>query len=196
MDLWAKGFDTLMRPLERATFRNYRRWLAARASGLLLEVGCGTGANLPHLSCGEITSLVLSDVTLHREVLHQRLADSCFDGAHLEESSAEELPFSSESFDTVLSTLVFCSVPDQLRGLGEVRRVLKPGGRFLFLEHVLPERNSLALPMRLVNPAWRIAAGGCNLTRRTVESMRRVGFRIDELRGDSTGILVAGVAMR
>ncbi|MFP4329315.1 MAG: class I SAM-dependent methyltransferase [Spirochaetaceae bacterium] len=196
MDLWAKGFDTIMRPLERASFRSYRRWLVPQARGRVLEVGAGTGANLPYLPCAEVSRIVLSDITVHAEAIQSRLEESCFEEAHLSESSAEALPFEEGSFDTVLSTLVFCSVPDQYQGLREVRRVLKPGGLFLFLEHVLPENNRLALPMKVINPAWRLASGGCNLTRRTLEAIEDVGFRLEAVRRDSQGILVAGVGRR
>jgi ubiquinone/menaquinone biosynthesis C-methylase UbiE len=196
MDIWAAGFDIAMLPLERASFRAYRRWLVPRVSGSLLEVGSGTGANIPFLPCRGLTELVLSDVKLHQERLRSRLQEGCFEDAELVESSAEELPFPEERFDSALATLVFCSVPDLMKGLREVRRVLKPGGRFFFMEHVLPHNNHLAVPMRVINPIWKVAAGGCHLNRRTAEAIDEAGFTIETLRKDKQGVLVAGWARR
>ena len=194
MGLWARSFDVAMRPLELAAFRDYRRWLVPRAHGSLLEVGSGTGANIPFLPCEGIRELTLSDVTIHTDRLRERLSGSCFEEAELVEGSAEELPFGSERFDSALATLVFCSVPDQLKGLKEVRRVLRPGGSFLFLEHVLPPANHLSVPMKAVNPVWRHVAGGCNLTRNTEKTIKEAGFTIESLRRDRLGVLIAGVA--
>lgn len=194
MDIWATGFDAAMRPFERTTFRDYRRWLVPRATGSLLEVGSGTGANIPFLPCEGVSELVLSDVALHPERLRERLEGSCFEEAELVNGSAEALPFPEGRFDTALATLVFCSVPDQIKGLRELRRVIKPGGRFLFLEHVLPMENHLSVPMRAINPIWKRVAGGCHLNRRTTDAIEEVGFRIETLRRDSRGVLVAGVA--
>jgi len=194
MDLWAKSFDITMRPLERGTFRRYREWLVPKTSGSLLEIGSGTGANLPYLPCGEVKELTLSDVSLHEEALRERLEGSCFEEAEMVEASTERLPFPDGAFDAVLATLVFCSVPDHHKGLREVRRVLKPGGRFYFLEHVLPEVNYLAVPMKLANPLWKLVADGCHLNRRTAEAIETAGMRIEKLRRDTQGVLIAGWA--
>lgn len=194
MDLWAAGFDIAMLPLERSSFRAYRRWLVPKVSGSLLEVGSGTGANIPFLPCQGLTELVLSDVKLHQERLRSRLDNGCFEDAELVESSTEELPFPDGRFDSALATLVFCSVPDQMRGLREVRRVLKPGGTFFFMEHVLPRSNHLSVPMKMINPVWKVAAGGCHLTRQTAEAIEEAGFRIEKLRKDPQGVLIAGWA--
>ena len=196
MDLWAASFDIAMRPLERQSFRAYRRWVVPKAKGALLEVGTGTGANIPFLRCDALSEIVLSDITLHHEALLTRLEKRCIIDAELVETPAEELPFPEGRFDTALATLVFCSVADQLKGLREIWRVLKPGGAFLFLEHVLPQKNHLSVPMKAINPLWRMAAGGCNLTRRTSESIESAGFTIEELRRDRQGILIAGLARR
>lgn len=196
MDLWAAGFDIAMLPLERTSFRAYRRWLVPNVSGSLLEVGSGTGANIPFFPCHALTELVLSDVKLHQERLRSRLEDSCFADASLVESSAEELPFPDRRFDSTLATLVFCSVPNLMKGLREVRRVLKPGGRLFFMEHVLPHNNHLAIPMQAINPVWKLAAGGCHLNRRTAEAIEEAGFTIERLRKDRQGVIAAGWARR
>ncbi|MFP4426032.1 MAG: methyltransferase domain-containing protein [Spirochaetaceae bacterium] len=195
-DIWATGFDMAMLPLERATFRRYRKWLVPRVSGALLEVGTGTGANIPFLPCHGISELVLSDVRLHKEAVLSRLKrrNGCMGDPELVESSAESLPFGDGRFDSALATLVFCSVPDQMRALREVRRVLKPGGTFFFMEHVLPEENHLSVPMHIINPVWKRVSGGCHLTRRTAEAIEEAGFTVEHLRRDNQGIVVAGWA--
>lgn len=185
-----------MRPLERATFRKYRKWLVPRVSGALLEVGAGTGANIPFLPCHGISELVLSDVEIHEEAVRSKLEKGCIDEAQLVVGSAESLPFEDGRFDSALATLVFCSVPDQMKGLQEVRRVLKPGGIFYFMEHVLPKENHLSVPMRIINPIWKLAAGGCNLTRQTAEAIAEAGFTLERVRRDRQGIIVAGWARR
>jgi ubiquinone/menaquinone biosynthesis C-methylase UbiE len=133
----------------------------------VLEVGAGTGLNLEHYPDG-IDELVLvePEPAMVRK-LKQRLR-ALGREARLVEANAETLPFPDGSFDTVVCTLVLCSVPDPARALEELRRVLRADGSFLFLEHVRSEEPETARLQDRVNPIWRFLANGCNCNRRTL----------------------------
>lgn len=151
----------------------WRRWLAEGASGRTLEVGCGTGRNLPLLAP---RAAPLVGIDPHLDAL--RAARRRAPGVPLVVASAEALPFRRGAFDTVVSALVFCSVPDPARGLAEVRRVLAPGGTLRMMEHV---RHRGALRGRLqdlVQPAWTAIAGGCHPNRDTERGVEAAGFEI------------------
>jgi ubiquinone/menaquinone biosynthesis C-methylase UbiE len=150
-------------------FGAQRRALLSDARGRVLEIGAGTGANLRHYP--DVDELVLLEPS---EPFARRI------GRKLEESGrqatvvsgrAESLPFDDESFDTVVMTLVLCTVEDQSRALTEVRRVLKPDGAFLFAEHVRADDPGLARWQDRLNGVWRHVADGCNCNRRTVAAL-------------------------
>jgi SAM-dependent methyltransferase len=158
-----------------------RRRTLARASGRILEIGFGTGRNLPHYPAGvERIEAIDPDVDLDR-FSQPRIAASniAVDFHHLD---AEHLPFADASFDTVVCTLTLCSIPDASHALGEVRRVLKRGGRFLFLEHGLAPDAGVARWQRRLNPLQNRLGGGCNLDRDTVALVRGSGLQLGDAR--------------
>src|SRR5260370_32409731 len=164
-------YDAMCWALEATGLRRWREWLVRGASGLSLDVGCGTGRNLP-LYAGRVIGLDPSMEALQRA---RRRAPQ----VPLLCASAEALPFRDGLFDTVVSGLVFCSVPDPARGLAEVKRVLKKDGRLRMLEHV---RSACALGGRVqdfIQPAWTCIAGGCHNNRDTEGNVRAAGFSID-----------------
>jgi ubiquinone/menaquinone biosynthesis C-methylase UbiE len=182
--LFAWAYDRLMHASEEACLTAWRRELLGYASGEVLEVGAGTGINLSHYPAS-LQRLVLAEPDpFMRAKLERRLRLS---GrlAEISEASASALPFPDASFDTTVSTLVLCSVPDPEQVLREIRRVLRIGGRFLFLEHVAAEKWPDRLKwQRRIEPLWRRIFGNCHLVRQTGESIRAAGFRIDaETRG-------------
>ena len=136
----------------------------APARGRILEIGFGTGRNLPHypptVKCIEAID---PDTDLDRLSM-PRIAHAAIkvDFHHLD---AAHLPFEEARFDTVVSTFTLCSIPDVVHALGEVRRVLKPGGQFLFLEHGRAPDPAVARWQDRLNPAWMPLAGGCHLNR-------------------------------
>jgi SAM-dependent methyltransferase len=148
---------------------------AGRAGvGRVLEIGAGTGLNLEYYG-DAVTDLVLTEP---EEPMARRLRQRVQRG-EVVEAPAERLPFPDDAFDTVVSTLVLCTVPDQPGALAEVRRVLKPGGRMLFLEHVRASDPDLAKWQdRLMRP-WRVIGYGCHCNRDTAAEMTRAGFRLD-----------------
>jgi len=174
-------FDVAMKPLEALRLTERRRQLLSSASGRVLEVGAGTGANLPYFRYEHIADLTLTDAEVRARLQHRVRWTAEAAGLHparlsVCEAPAEQLPFEDASFDCVVATLVFCTVADQQAGLTEVRRVLKPGGALLFMEHVRPPRAVPAKLFAVLNPAWRLVSGGCNLTRETLAALRQVGL--------------------
>ncbi len=179
-------YDRLTRASEEACLQQWRAALLAGLRGDVLEVGAGTGVNLPFYPPG-LTRLVLSEPDQHmrRQLTATRQPTDAVPW-ELSDASLDDLPFPAEAFDAVVGTLVLCSVPRPAQALGEIHRVLKPGGRFVFLEHVAAEDR----PRRLrwqhrVEPLWKRLAGGCHLTRRTADAIAAAGFTIHTIRRES-----------
>jgi ubiquinone/menaquinone biosynthesis C-methylase UbiE len=173
-------YDALCRLCERGGFGRWRRWLAQGARGRTLDLGCGTGRNLPLLPAG--THAVALDPSRDALRRARRRAPS----VPLLVARAEALPFRDGTFDTVLSGLVFCSVGDPARGLAEVRRVLRPGGELRMLEHVRATTPWRARVQDAIQPAWTWIAGGCHPNRDTEATVARAGFVIDDHRAQGT----------
>ena len=166
-------YDALCALCEATGLARWRSWLVAGARGRVLDLGCGTGRNLPLLPAGtHAVGLEPSWEALQRA---RRRAPR----VPLVVGSAEALPFRGAAFDTVLSGLVFCSVPDPRQGLREVRRVLRPDGQLRMLEHVRATRAWKARLQDLVQPAWTRITGGCHPNRETERAVEAGGFRID-----------------
>lgn len=184
--LFSTLYDPFMRSTERACLTNWRAELLEAAAGEVLEIGAGTGANVGFYG-SDVTRLVLSEPDAHmRQRLSRRIAKEDIQRAEVSAGQAGHLPFDEASFDTVVSTLVLCSVPDLAQSLADVRRVLRPGGRLLFLEHVAAEVRSerLAWQQRL-EPAWLLVSGNCHLTRRTGQAIRDAGFEMEREKHES-----------
>ncbi len=171
-DRIAPLYDVMQRMNERR-FAPHRVALWGRVQGpRVLEVGVGTGMNIPLYPEGvKVTAIDLSPRMLARA--RRRVPVDA--PVELMEADVQRLPFPDGSFDTVVATFVFCSVPDPLLGLGELRRVLVPGGQLLLMEHVLSTRPVLRRIMQLINPVVRPMMGA-NIDRETVENIRRAGF--------------------
>ncbi len=178
--LFAAIYDPFMRKTERAGLAAWRAELLMGATGEVLEVGAGTGANLPHYSAG-VRRLVLTEPDLHMGArLRRSITAQRTPRAEVHVAAADALPFDAGSFDAVVATLVLCSVPDVARALAEVRRVLRPGGALLFIEHVAADdRPDRLVWQQRLEPVWSRVSGNCHLTRRTGESIRSAGFHIE-----------------
>ena len=158
-----------------------RRRVLGDARGDVLEIGFGTGLNLPHYPAGRIASLTIVDPVEHLpERVEARIARAPFpvERAHLD---AERLPFAAGSFDTVVSTWTVCSIPDPVAALREIRRVLRPDGSFLFLEHGLSTRPLVARLQHLWNPVQRVVACGCNVDREIDRLVAAAGLSVRSL---------------
>ncbi len=184
MSLWgrlfAAGYDTLMAGSEKAGLSEHRAKLLAEARGRVLEIGAGTGANLRFYGPDVDEVVVAEPEQPMARRLERKLASSPRP-ARLVHAPAERLPFEDASFDTVVSTLVLCTVEDPAAAFAEIRRVLKPGGRLLFLEHVRSDDPKLARWQDRLNGVQKRIGHGCNCNRDTVAGLREAGFTVGDL---------------
>jgi ubiquinone/menaquinone biosynthesis C-methylase UbiE len=171
-------YDGLMAVTDRIGLWKLRVWLTAGAKGRLLEIGCGTGRNLPRYHSG--TRVFGADPALDA----LRRATRRSRDAILVCASAEALPFRGGAFDTVVSSLVLCSVSSPIAALAEARRVLDDHGSLRMLEHVRSESPWKARWQDFIQPLWTRVTGGCHPNRDTERSVRGAGFRIDERRAN------------
>jgi ubiquinone/menaquinone biosynthesis C-methylase UbiE len=169
---------------ERSGQAETRRDLLSEARGRTLEIGAGSGFNLPHYT-SRVTELVVSEPSPHmREHLRERLnIDPPPVGSwEIVDASAETLPFEGESFDTVTGGFILCSIPNPDAALAEFARVLKPGGRYIFLEHVhAGEGTALGRFQDLIEVPHRYFAAGCHPNRRTWETIADSPLEIERL---------------
>jgi ubiquinone/menaquinone biosynthesis C-methylase UbiE len=182
---FAAIWDWMISSSEKAGLSDMRAEVVGQAAGRTLELGAGTGNNFPHYTSAVI-ELVASEPDPHMaRRLREHLAERSPAIASVEvvEAPAERLPFEDASFDSVVATLVFCSVEDPRAVAGEVRRVLKPGGRLLYLEHVRdPNEGGLARWQDRLERPWGLVMGGCHPNRATERVLAEAGFETDPRR--------------
>jgi ubiquinone/menaquinone biosynthesis C-methylase UbiE len=166
-------YDSLMSVMDRLLLGRWRRTLIQKGDGTVLEVGVGTGRTLAlHPPSARVVGLDPDRIVL-------RTAQRRAPGVPLVQARVEALPFREDTFDVVVSSLVFCSVGDPEAGLLEVARVLQPGGCLRMLEHVRPRSRFGAWLARFLQPPWTALTGGCRPDRDTEGTVRRMGFRVD-----------------
>ena len=175
----AAAYDHLGRRGERELAPR-RRTLLAHAHGRVLEVGAGTGFNVEHYPAG-LEELVLTEPSAAMLRRATRRAHAAGVPARTIQTRAERLPFEDGSFDTVVATLVLCSVDDQDPVLAEIRRVLRPDGRFLFIEHVRSDDPRRARWQDRLERPWGMVAGGCHPNRATLGRIEAGGFELEAL---------------
>lgn len=173
---FAAIYDRMMASAERGFMKDVRKEIAGGASGRVLEVGAGTGANFAYYPEGLDVVATEPDPYMMRKA-EAKAAESKA-RIDLHQAPAAELPFEDASFDTVVGTLVMCSVDDQARALAEVRRVLKPAGEYRFYEHIRYENPIGALSQALIAPIWGWCGAGCHPDRKTVDAIRKAGFEV------------------
>ena len=172
-------YDRQMAGVEEAGLRALRTGLLAGASGRVLEIGAGTGANLPFYGPA-VESLTMTEP---EPPMMRRLEGRVRELAPLAKvlrAPAEDLPFDDDTFDTAVSTLVLCGVADQPLALRELRRVLRPGGRLMVIEHVRSDEARLARRQDRMNGLSRFVAG-CECNRATLDSIQAAGFEVAQL---------------
>ena len=182
--LFAAGYDVFMRSTERAGLRDRRRALLAQASGATLEIGAGTGANLD-LYPAAVTELFLAEPSPHMAQRLRARAAAGVRAVEVVDAGAERLPFPDARFDTVVGTLVLCTIPDPQAALAEAARVLRPGGRLLFIEHVRSDDEKLARLQDRIMPINIRVAHGCHCNRPTLDGIRNAGFDVVQLERDA-----------
>src|SRR3954454_7267922 len=184
MSIWghifSAGYDRVMARTERSCLAAHRSALLAQAGGDVLEIGGGTGANLAYYGPG-VTSLTITEPEQPMVKRAQRHVDERRPGTALLRAPAEALPFDDDSFDAVVSTLVLCTVDDQPQALHEARRVLRPGGTLLFIEHVRSDEPRIAKLQDRMRPINVRIAHGCRCNRPTLDGIRAAGFEVGEV---------------
>jgi ubiquinone/menaquinone biosynthesis C-methylase UbiE len=178
-------YDTVMQRAEEACLAEWRRELLTPLTGEILEVGAGTGVNLPYYT-QSVARLTLTEPDRYmRSQLTPKLA-AASQNIPIFPAPAEQLPFPDNTFDAVVATLVFCSVsvPDQ--SLREIHRVLVPGGRLAIIEHVRADDDGrLFRWQRRIEPIWKRCAGNCHLARDTLAAIDKAGFNSADIRRDT-----------
>jgi ubiquinone/menaquinone biosynthesis C-methylase UbiE len=174
----APRYDRQIAFLEKIQFGGGREWLGARAEGRVLEVAIGTGRNLPYYPAdATVTGVDLSPAML--AIARQRAADLGLD-VDLRAGDAERLPFDDEAFDTAVCALSLCTIPDPAAAIGEMRRVLVPGGRLLLLDHIGSTWPPIYAGQWLLERVT-IRAAGEHFTRRQLPLVRAAGFEVVEV---------------
>jgi ubiquinone/menaquinone biosynthesis C-methylase UbiE len=178
--VFAALYDRALKATEEGGLRAMRTELLADASGRVLELGAGTGVNL-ELYPEAVTELVLVEPGPHMaKQLRQRVGASPR-AAQVIEAPAERLPYGDGEFDTVVATLVLCTIPDQEAALAEAARVLRPGGRLLFIEHVRSEDPGSAAWQDRLEGTWRFLADGCHCNRDTLAGLQDSPLRVESV---------------
>ena len=181
--LLAATYDRCIAATEAAGLADWRRDLLQELAGEVLEVGAGTGHNLRWYPDAVTRLLITEPDPYMRRRLQQKVGDR---EAQVLDAGVDPLPFPDRSFDAVVATLVLCSVPDPAAALAEIRRVLRPDGRFVYIEHVAAvDRPNRLKWQRRVEPIWKRFAGNCHLTRSTDVTMAEAGFVVETERRQS-----------
>lgn len=185
--IFAAGYDPLSARWEKRHGAKLRRKLLEHARGRVLEIGVGTGLSLPHYPpVDELVAADPSEPMLRRA--RRRAAETGRDVTFVE-APAEQLPFEDDSFDTVVSMLVLCTVKNQQRALHEIRRVLRPSGQLLFSEHVRSGDPKRARWQDRLQPIWGVVANGCHPNRHTLDAIRAAGFDVSGVeQGELPGV--------
>jgi ubiquinone/menaquinone biosynthesis C-methylase UbiE len=184
---WGRAFsalyDGLMKSTEEAGMRDIRREALSGASGRTIDIGAGTGLNLELYPDG-LAELVLAEPDEHMlKRLRPKVAASGR-AAEVVQAGADRLPFPDDTFDTAVFTLVLCTVPDQAAALAEAARVLRPGGKLLFVEHVRSEEPKLARWQDRLERPWRFFGDGCHCNRDTVATIEASPFEVERVEKD------------
>jgi ubiquinone/menaquinone biosynthesis C-methylase UbiE len=180
---WGRAFaaiyDRSLKAVEEGGLREMRQEVLSRAEGRTIDLGAGTGVNFD-LFPAAVSELVMVEPGEHMiKQLRAKVGDRA--GLEIVQASAQELPFADDSFDTAVFTLVLCTVPDPAAALRETARVLKPGGKLLFIEHVRAEGTGLARWQDRVEKPWRFFADGCHCNRDTVATIEASPMRLDQV---------------
>ncbi len=178
--VFAVAYDPFLALGERAGMRAIRRGVLVGATGRVLEIGAGSGLNLG-LYPPRVASLTFTEPDPAMSRRFARRASRLSQSHQAVQAPAERLPFADDSFDTVASTLVLCTVPDLPAVLREIDRVLAPGGRLLLVEHVRADQAQLARWQDRLHAPWRAIAAGCHCNRDTVAELRSAGFSVRDL---------------
>lgn len=180
----ASVYDIFEQPMELMLFKKWRTEVLSSLKGNCLEVGVGTGKNIPFYTDGiDMTAIDFSEKMLEKAKDKAYVLKKDINFIHMD---AQNMDFKDNTFDSVFTTCVFCSVPDPVKGLMEIKRVCKPDGQIIMIEHVRSEKKVIGLIMDIFNPIT-VNLYGANINRKTVENVRNAGFtqvKVTNLAGD------------
>ncbi|MCM3567620.1 class I SAM-dependent methyltransferase [Neobacillus mesonae] len=176
---FAKWYDFFMNPLEKRKFKQIRNELLLKAAGNVLEIGSGTGVNFPfYQNADKVTAIEPSGDMIEHSLPRKMQAVVPIE---VIQANAEKLPFEDNTFDTVVATLVFCTIPNPEQAIMEIQRVCKPGGKILLFEHVKMENPFLGGLQEMLTPAWKKICDGCCLNRDTIGLLKSEGITINKV---------------
>ncbi|GAB7388445.1 class I SAM-dependent methyltransferase [Bacillaceae bacterium] len=176
---FAKYYDALLEPWERKGFREIRKKLVGKARGKVLEIGSGTGLNFPYYEQAETVVAIEPEPHMRKKSVVR--AQKAQVPIKVMDGDGQDLPYPDDSFDTVVVTLVLCTVPDPVLALQEIRRVCKPKGQVLLFEHVRLNHPVWGRLQDWLTPLWKRLCDGCHLNRNTLELIEKAGLRVIHL---------------
>lgn len=180
---FAKSYERMSRSeSEQKFFQPLRAEVVGQAHGVVLEIGAGNGLNFAFYNPDTVERVEATEPSSAMLSYARTRATAARVPINLTQTSVENLPFADESFDSAVVTLVFCSVGDPLRGLSEVRRVLKPGGTLLMIEHVRSHGAIVATLQNIITPITRLMLGNCHWNCDTEKTVKQAGFKIEQKR--------------
>ena len=188
-------FNLFMLPFEKLALHKRRKDIISKVKGNVLEVGSGGGLNFNYYDKENVQSLTVMDLKFNKFIKNHELNNKININYLL--GNIEIIPFEDNTFDSVVGTLIFCSVENQEKALKEIHRVLKPGGKLYFLEHVMPEAKHYIKIANACNSSWK-KIGKCNINRETHKRIREANFKIEEFEmfGKECFIFVKGIGIK
>ncbi|TWT07885.1 class I SAM-dependent methyltransferase [Planococcus sp. CPCC 101016] len=181
-------YDAAMKPVEKTHFEKIRADLIRRAQGRVLEIGFGTGANFRYYRNVDRVDAIEPNPAMGKQAA-KRIKKSPIP-IFTYQAIAEELPFPDNTFDSVVATLVFCTIPDPIRAIQEIRRVSRPGAKILLFEHVKMDRKILGQTQEALTPIWRRLCDGCHLNRNTLGLVEQSGLNIQKVTSNYGGLFL------
>lgn len=179
LSTFPRWYDFFMGPLERRKFTSVRQDLLENATGKVLEIGSGTGVNFPlYRNVDHVIAIEPSQHMIDQSHSKLKLAAVPI---KMVKASAERLPFEDHTFDTVVATLVFCSIPNVEEAINELKRVCKPNGKILLFEHVKMENTALSRMQDGLTPLWKKICDGCCLNRDTLKAFTSQGLKVESV---------------
>jgi ubiquinone/menaquinone biosynthesis C-methylase UbiE len=193
---FARTYELLSRGGSESRFmRPLREETAGRARGLVLEIGAGNGLNFSFYDPAKVERVEAIEPDTTMLLYARRRLETARVPINLLQATAENLPFGDQTFDSVVTTLVFCSVGDPARGLREILRVLKPGGTLFMAEHIRSQKTMAARMQDILTPLTRLTSGNCHWNRDTVRTVTEAGFHVNYKR-DLDGLLLPMIILQ